>query len=245
MPTAEVIAQIGEKYRALAPVMDERMRRQWAGIEAKTLGWGGIAAVAEATGLARNTIKTGIREVEDREAHPAQQIDERIRRPGGGRKRFSQVNPELLKALEELVDPVTRGDPESPLRWTCKSTGKLSEELSKQNFQVSDRTVAALLKEAGYSLQANRKTREGTQHPDRNAQFEHINGKATTFLKQKQPVISVDTKKKELVGDFYIPVENGVPRGAQKRFGCMTLWTSNWEKLFPTESMILRVTKAG
>jgi hypothetical protein len=213
MPNAEVIEQIGEKYRALAPVMDERMRRQWAAIEAKALGWGGVAAVAQATGLARNTIKTGIREVEDREAHPGQQIDERIRRPGGGRKRLSQINPQLLKALEELVDPVTRGDPESPLRWTCKSTTKLAEELSRQSFQVSDRTVAALLKEAGYSLQANRKTREGTQHPDRNAQFEHINTQVKSFLRQKQPVISVDTKKKELVGDFRNSGREWHPKG--------------------------------
>ena len=202
MHDAKTIAGIRQKFVALSPVMDERMRRQWAACEATGLGWGGVTAVAEATGLAWNTIKAGMRELEQRAEHPDEPVEDRIRHVGGGRKRLTQTDPQLLQALESLVDPVTRGHPESPLRWTCKSTTKLAEELTRQKHPVTDRTVATLLKQAGYSLQANRKTREGNQHPDRNAQFEHINQQVITFHRQRQPVISVDTKKKELVGDF-------------------------------------------
>jgi transposase len=213
MADAEQIEQIRVKYWGLAPVMDERMRRQWAAIEASSLGWGGVSAVAQATGLARNTIQAGMREVAHRAAHPREAVENRIRRPGGGRKRLTETDSQLLAALEALVDPATRGDPESPLRWTCKSTAKLAEELTHQNHPVTDRTVATMLREAGYSLQANRKTREGSQHPDRNAQFEHINQQVTTFLRQRQPVISVDTKKKELVGDFRNAGKEWLPQG--------------------------------
>lgn len=202
MHDARTIEGIRQKFSALSPVMDERMRRQWAATEAAALGWGGITAVAEATGLAWNTIKAGMRELDRRAADPREPVSDRIRRSGAGRKPLAETDPQLLEALEALVDPLTRGDPESPLRWTCKSTVKLADELTRQNHPVSDRTVAALLKKAGYSLQANRKTREGNQHPDRNAQFEHINAQVVAFHKQRQPVISVDTKKKELVGDF-------------------------------------------
>ena len=202
MHDAKTIAGIRQKFVALSPVMDERMRRQWAACEATGLGWGGVTAVAEATGLAWSTIKAGMRELEQRAEHPDEPVEDRIRHVGGGRKRLTQTDPQLLQALESLVDPVTRGHPESPLRWTCKSTTKLAEELTRQKHPVTDRTVATLLKQAGYSLQANRKTREGNQHPDRNAQFEHINQQVITFHRQRQPVISVDTKKKELVGDF-------------------------------------------
>ena len=202
MHDAETIEGIRQKFVALSPVMDERMRRQWAASEATSLGWGGVSAVARATGLARNTIKAGLRELEHWAAHPNDPIPDRVRRSGGGRKRLTETDPQLLAALEALVDPATRGHPESPLRWTCKSTTKLAKELTRQNHPVTDRTVATMLKEAGYSLQANRKTREGNQHPDRNAQFEYINAQVITFQRQRQPVISVDTKKKELVGDF-------------------------------------------
>jgi hypothetical protein len=202
MQHLDTVEMIRHKFLALAPGMDERMRRQWAATEAAALGWGGVTAVAHATGLAWNTIKAGMRELHDRSEHPHRAMEDRIRRPGGGRKRLTETDPRLLAALEALVDPSTRGHPQSPLRWTCKSTAKLAEELTRQNHPVTDRTVATLLKEAGYSLQANRKTREGNQHPDRNAQFEHINQQVITFHKQRQPVISVDTKKKELVGDF-------------------------------------------
>jgi len=166
------------------------------------MGWGGVTRVSRATGLARNTIAAGITELEYRRTHSRQAVPERIRVVGGGRKSLIQSDPGLLKALAALVDPATRGHPESPLRWTCKSTGNLAKELTRQDHGVSDRTVARLLKDAGYSLQANRKTKEGAAHPDRNAQFEHINAQATSFLRAGQPVVSVDTKKKELVGEF-------------------------------------------
>ena len=213
MHDAETLEGIRRKYMALSPVMDERMRRQWAAAEASTLGWGGVTAVAQATGLAWNTIRAGIRELNHRTAHPDEPVDDRIRRSGAGRKRLTETDPQLLAALEELVDPATRGHPESPLRWTCKSTAILAEELTRQNHPVTDRTVATMLKEAGYSLQANRKTREGNQHPDRNAQFEHINDQVVTFHRQRQPVISVDTKKKELVGDFRNVGREWQPKG--------------------------------
>jgi len=213
MHDAKTIARIRQKFLALSPVMDERMRRQWAACEAMGLGWGGVTAVAEATGLAWNTIKAGMRELSQRAEHPDEAVEDRIRHVGGGRKRLTETDPQLLQALEALVDPATRGHPESPLRWTCKSTTKLAEELTRQQHPVTDRTVAAMLKQAGYSLQANRKTREGSQHPDRNAQFEHINQQVMTFHRQRQPVISVDTKKKELVGDFRNAGREWQPQG--------------------------------
>ena len=194
--------RIRQKYQGLSPLMNERMRRQWAAAEARAVGWGGVSLVSRATGLARNTIGAGIAELEYRRTHRRAPVTERIRRAGGGRKSLSQTDPGLLKALEVLVAPATRGHPESPLRWTCKSTGNLARELTRQHHGVSDRTVATLLKEAGYSLQANRKTKEGAAHPDRNAQFEYINAQAMAFLQAGQPVVSVDTKKKELVGEF-------------------------------------------
>lgn len=201
MRDAKVEARIRRKYRSLQPEMDERMRRQWAAAEAHDLGWGGVSLVARATGLSRPTITVGMKEFKlppKKRAEAAQ----RVRQSGGGRKRLLETNPELASALEAMIEPVTRGDPESPLRWTCKSTRRLAEELTRQKHPVSDRTVAALLKECGYSLQANRKTREGSLHPDRNAQFEHINSQVERFLKRGRPAISVDAKKKELVGDF-------------------------------------------
>lgn len=213
MHDATTIERIRQKYLALAPVMDERMRRQWAASEADEIGWGGITAVAEATGMAWNTVKAGQRELKLRAAGADEPLGDRVRRTGGGRKPLTHTDPQLLAALEALVDPVTRGDPESPLRWTCKSTTRLAEELTRQDHPVSDRTVATLLKQAGYSLQANRKATEGNQHPDRNAQFEHINTQVIAFHRQRQPVISVDTKKKELVGDFKNGGREWQPKG--------------------------------
>ena len=199
----------------LAPEMDERGRRQWAAAEASDLGWGGISTVARATGLSRPTITGGMRELD--QPAPKRALEAfRVRRPGGGRKRRTETDPELLEALEELealMEPLTRGDPESPLRWTCKSTRRLAEELTGQQHPVGPRTVAALLHEAGYSLQANRKTTEGKQHPDRDAQFGHINAQVRSFHRQRQPVISVDTKKKELVGDFKNGGKEWHPKG--------------------------------
>jgi hypothetical protein len=193
--------------------MDERMRRQWAASEAFDLGWGGVSAVAIATGLARNTVMAGARELEYRRAHPRVSVSPRIREVGGGRKPLAEIDPGLQAALDALVDPATRGHPESPLRWTCKSTGTLAEELQRQNHPVSDRSVAGLLKAAGYSLQANRKTREGSSHADRNAQFEYISRRVLAFQRQGQPVVSIDTKKKELVGEFKNAGQEWEPQG--------------------------------
>lgn len=201
MHDATVVARIQRKYKALQVEMDERMRRQWAAAEARELGWGGISVVSRATGISRPTITAGMRELEMPAAERAQAA-ERVRRPGGGRPSLADVDPELLAALEGLIEPVTRGDPESPLRWTCKSTRRLADELTRQKHPVGPRTVARLLVQQGYSLQANRKTREGGQHPDRNAQFEYINTCVQKFLRRGRPAISVDTKKKELVGNF-------------------------------------------
>jgi transposase len=203
MQDATLIERIQKKFASLSPVMDERMRRQWAATEALSLGWGGVSTVSTATGMSRNTIDAGIREVRERKKRPRRTlISKRIRQTGGGRKPITASDPTLLEALETLVEPLTRGDPQSPLRWTCKSSSRLAEELQNQGHEVGERTVAMLLKRAGYSLQSNRKVREGDSHPDRNAQFEHINAEVLAFQRRGQPVISVDTKKKELIGDF-------------------------------------------
>jgi len=194
--------RIADKFESLAAMMDERMRRQWAACEACAFGWGGVHAVSVATRLSPHTIRKGLRELEARAACPQTPIPERLRALGAGRKRCTEADVELEAALERLVDPVTRGDPQSPLRWTCKSTTQLASELTRQRHPVSPSTVGRLLKAAGYSLQSNRKTKEGSNHPDRNAQFEHINATVQAFQKRGQPVISVDTKKKELVGNF-------------------------------------------
>ena len=191
--------QIRKKWQRLLPSLDERMRRLWAGAEADALGWGGVAMVARATGMAISTVRKGRDEVRLGK-RPADLVQAR-RSPG--KRPFDVVRPEVWPALERLVDPVTRGDPESPLRWTSKSTHTLAAELELQHgIRVSDRTVAKLLRAHGYSLQAPNKSVEGTQHPDRNAQFEHINAKAQRCIAAGVPVISVDTKKKELVGNF-------------------------------------------
>jgi len=201
MQDAQRVGRIRRKYLTLRVEMDERRRRQWAAAEARELGRGGVSAVARATGLSRTTITAGLRELK----LPARQraVETlRVRRPGGGRKPLSQSDPQLWAALESLIEPTTRGDPESPLRWTCKSLRRLADELARQDHPAAPNTVAALLKGAGYSLQGNRKTREGESHPDRDAQFRYINEQVRQGLDRGQPVISVDTKKKELVGDF-------------------------------------------
>ena len=190
------IAGITSRYSALGSFLDERSRRQWAAAEAQSYGWGGLCAVRSATGLALNTISRGLRELASRKGKRSFEVEDRLRQPGGGRKRATVANPHLGTALERLVDPVTRGDPQSSLRWTCKSTSQLADELTRQGHGVSPRTVGRLLKAAGYSLQSNRKTKEGRNHPDRNAQFEHINASVIGFQRRGQPMISVDTKKK-------------------------------------------------
>jgi len=189
---------LAAKYEALRLALNERTRRLWAGTEAVACGRGGIATVVRVTGMSRNTVVRGIGETT--QANPPG--IGRLRAPGGGRKAKAVLDPGLTCALERLVEPLSRGDPESPLRWTCKSTRRLAQELGDQGYQVSHRLVAALLHELEYSLQGNRKTKEGTNHPDRNAQFEYISRKVSDSLARNQPAISVDTKKKELVGNF-------------------------------------------
>jgi transposase len=202
MHDASALRQIKARYGSLAPVMDERMRRQWAATEAQTFGWGGLSAVSIATGMSRNTIRKGLAELARRKKYPKARVDSCLRKKGGGRKRLTVSDPSLSGALEQLVEPMSRGDPMSPLRWTCKSTVRLAEELTQQGHPIGAWTVGSMLKTVGYSLQSNRKTKEGASHPDRNAQFEHINTTVQRFQQRGQPVISVDTKKKELVGQF-------------------------------------------
>ena len=185
------------KYAAVSSALNERARRLWAAAESRAIGYGGDAVVSAATGLARQTIRDGRREIEQ-----GVDLKGRLRRPGAGRPTIHATQPDVLRALERLVDPLTRGDPTSPLRWTCKSRAKLAAALTKQGWTISSTTVGRLLWRLGYRLQSVRKRREGTSHPDRNAQFEHINAAADAFLRMRQPVISVDTKKKELVGNF-------------------------------------------
>jgi hypothetical protein len=210
---------IRDKYKALSPVLDERARRMWAAAEARAMGWGAVTIVATATGLARNTIYAGLKELSaptspSRAGAPRAK---RTRRPGGGRKALVDTDPELLDALEALVEPTTRGDPESPLRWTCKSTPELARTLTRQGHPVSARTVAQLLHRLEYSLQGNAKTEEGTSHPDRDGQFKYISRQTRLFQARHQPVISVDTKKKELVGLFGSPGREWQPKGQPVR----------------------------
>jgi hypothetical protein len=201
-------ATVVEKFAAVAPLLDERARRLWAAAESRAIGFGGDTLVSAATGLARQTIRNGRRELEEGPVEAG-----RIRRPGAGRPLLEAKQPGLRAALEQLVDPLTRGDPMSPLRWTCKSKAKLAAALTAQGWRVSATTIGLLLHGLGYSLQSVRKSQEGAAHPDRNAQFEHINAVAAEFLESQQPVISVDTKKKELVGDFRMAGQEWQPQG--------------------------------
>jgi len=201
------------KYRALSPALDERQRRLWAASEARALGRGGLALVVRATGMAKTTVLRGREELTTRRKMPPG----RVRRSGGGRKPLTTLDPQLTRAMERLVEPVTRGDPESPLRWTAKSTRHLARELTAQGHPVSHTRVAGLLQARGYSLQANQKTREGARHPDRNAQFEYINTQVKRQLAAKEPAISVDTKKKELIGDFKNAGREWRPQGKPEK----------------------------
>ena len=189
---------IRERYAALSPQLDERGRRYFAASEARAAGYGGITATARATGIARSTIGRGLKDL----AHGSDLPGGRVRRPGGGRKPLTEVDATLLDDLLALVSPSERGDPMSPLRWTVKSLRRIAAELRALGHRISHTAVGELLKCKGFSLQANRKTREGEGHPDRDAQFAHINAQVTHAMAERQPVISVDTKKKELVGDF-------------------------------------------
>ena len=213
-----MIETLKEKFEALQPLMSERLRRYWAATEAKALGSGGMAAVTHATGLSRNTIARGLAELAAPETLSISS-PMRSRRPGGGRPPLIETDPTVIQALETLVEPTTRGDPMSPLRWTCKSTRKLAEALQRQGHRVGARTVARLLHALEYSLQANRKTREGSSHPDRNAQFEYINEQVRAFQERSQPVVSIDAKKKELVGDFANKGQEWQPQGTPDEVG--------------------------
>jgi transposase len=211
--TSEGLAQL---FRRLRPQLGERESRLVGAGVAQMLGRGGISAVARAAGAGRGTIARGLLELE-RGAEEAPLPQGRQRRSGGGRKRLTELDPTLLHDLEALVEPTTRGDPQSGLRWTCKSLRKLADELGRQGHRVSARKVGELLHEQGYSLQANRKTEEGSDHPDRDAQFGHINQLALDFQKRGQPVVSVDTKKKELVGNFRNGGQEWQPKGQPER----------------------------
>lgn len=213
METAEAIRT---RLELLDAALNERQRRLWAAAESRAIGRGGVSLVSRATGISRRTIHDGLSELAEAGSGPKSELG-RVRKQGAGRKRAVAKDPALLRDLEHLVDPLTRGDPESPLRWTCKSLRKLAEELKRTGHSVSHTLVGELLHEMKYSLQANSKTKEGTAHPDRNSQFEHINGEATRFLANGQPAISVDTKKKELVGDFKNAGREWRPKGTPEQ----------------------------
>jgi transposase len=197
MPDTGIVEELERKFSALAGDLDERGRRRWAASEAIAIGYGGITAVARATGLSDRTIRNGIRELREDNPLPSS----RQRRPGGGRKPLESHTPELIDAVDRLVEPTERGDPQSPLRWTCKSLSNLQTELQAQGFSVGRTKIAEILRSLGYSLQGNRKTREGTDHPDRNAQFEHIARRVRACQRARRPAVSVDTKKKEILGN--------------------------------------------
>ena len=195
-----MLQTLRQKYISVQDVLHERGRRIWAASEAQQLGWGGIQLVGEAIGMSHTTIRRGLREIESgkvQELYP-----EQSRLEGGGRKKTTTIYPEIQQELNALIDPITRGDPESPLRWTCKSIRRLAEELQHRKIKVCPNIVSDLLYAMGYSLQANRKTREGKDHADRNEQFLYINNQVKKFLYAGQPVISVDTKKKENLGNY-------------------------------------------
>ena len=214
MANATVISSVRQKYQALTPFLHEKARRCWAACEALTLGRGGISAVAAATELSCPTICRGSAELQGGDHSPGDAPPDhpRIRRPGGGRCSIAASDRTLLRDLQRLIDPVTRGDPMSPLLWTCKSTRNLADALTELGHDLSHQTVSRLLVDLGYSLQANRKTEEGKDHPDRDAQFEHINRKVRSFQRRGQPVVSVDTKKKEIVGNYKNPGQEWEPR---------------------------------
>jgi hypothetical protein len=197
MMDQRIIHWLESKYQGLSEELSERARRRWAAVEAVSLGRGGISLVSAATGLAHSTIRRGVRELNTGDTAPAG----RQRRQGAGRKRAEVLDAGVKAALERLVEPESRGDPQAPLRWTCKSTRRLAQELTAQGHPLGPTTVRHLLKEAGYSLQANRKTREGKAHPDRDAQFRYINRRVKAQQRRGQPTISVDTKKKETLGN--------------------------------------------
>ena len=217
MDRTAILEAVRRKFDLLRPLMNERMRRHWAACEAMTLQRGGVTLIAQATGLSRTTIWAGLRELQHPQDAPAGLPFERSRHDGAGRPFLEESDSTLVKDLQTLLEATTRGDPQAPLLWTCKSTRNLAEELNRQGHRVGYRTVAALLHDMDYSLQANRKTREGCSHPDRDAQFEYINRRVRAFQRAGQPAVSVDSKKRELIGDFKNAGQEWRPAGSPEK----------------------------
>jgi transposase len=229
-----IIDALSKKFNLLKSELDERSRRIWAATEALAVGHGGIKAVSKATGIAESTIRIGKKELEQGNSRKlSEETPRRIRQKGGGRKPLTEFNDSLISALDALVEPSARGDPMSPLRWTCKSTRNLAKELNRQGHSVSHTKVAQLLRNLGYSLQGTRKTMEGTSHPDRNTQFEYIYEKVKIFQKFGHPVISVDAKKKELIGDFANKGKEYQPKGSPEPVRVYDFVDKNLGKITP------------
>jgi hypothetical protein len=225
---------LSKKFNILKGELDERTRRLWAATEALALGHGGIKAVAKATGIAESTIRIGKKELEQNTStKPIKRSPRQIRRKGGGRKPLTEFDDSLISALDALVEPSARGDPMSPLRWVCKSTRNLAKELKRQGHDISHTKVAQLLQTLDYSLQGTRKTTEGSSHPDRNAQFEHIYAKVKSFQEIGQPVISVDAKKKELIGAFVNKGKEYQPKGSPETVNVYDFLDKNLGKVTP------------
>ena len=241
MVEAAAIEALKQRFLAVSPFLDERTRRLMLAGEALALGPGSILAISRATGVGRATIAHGIKDLQ----HPESLMEGRVRLPGGGRKRAVDKDPTLLADLERLVEPGSRGDPESPLRWTSKSTAKLAAALTAMGHPVGASLVRRLLHELGYSRQSNRKRLEGTSHPDRNAQFEHINDTAAEHLAAGEPVVSVDTKKKELVGPFKNGGKELRPKGHPEACGCTTSSSPSSVASIPTACTTLARTPDG
>jgi hypothetical protein len=231
----ETIEQIRNQFVSLSGVLDERSRRQWAATEAEKHGRGGLRWVCEATGMSHNTVARGMKEIQERRclAPEEQTITVRIRQPGGGRKLLEEKDGELLALLRELVEPTSRGDPMKPLCWTTLSTYTLAKELTRQGHPVSPRTVASMLKADDYRLQSNRKTKEGNAHPDRNKQFEYINRQSLKYMRKGQPVVSVDTKKKEIVGNYANKGREWRPKGEPEEVKVHDFMDSGLGKAIP------------
>jgi transposase len=217
-----------EKLAIMLPHLNEKQRRLFLAAEAKALGWGGVSKVAKASGISRMTIHKALGEIEEKTIEA-----ERIRKPGGGRKDITEYQPDIVEKLEAIVDPVTRGDPRTPLRWTCKSTRQLSKALARKGYSISHVSVAELLHQLDYSLQANAKNLEGESHPDCDAQFHFINKRVKSFLNRDQPVISVDTKKKELVGNFKNGGKEWQPEGCPEQVEVYDFGGPNRYKAIP------------
>jgi len=220
------------KYDLISPHLDERTRRLWLGAEALSISRGGVTQVSNITGVSRNTISQGCKEIMEAPLSQITGEPKRIRKKGGGRKKLVESDPALASDLESLLNPFTRGDPENPLRWTTKSLRQLSKQLKKMDHDISFRSVGTLLHQIGYSLQANRKVHEGTSHTDRNAQFEYINNQCISFIQEKQPVISIDAKKKELIGNVKNGGKEWRPKGQPEEVNVYD-FPSQYEKAIP------------